>query len=717
MEERRGTLEASNGSLQPDKKASPENGPAHVGATDSSSAPLFPVLDPTSVHSTQQPMARKKNIRFHYATGSRPLDGYTIKRGIGIGGFGEVYFALSDAGKEVALKRIQRNLDIELRGVKQCLNLKHVNLISLWDIRTCDVGESWVIMEYVPGDNLRDVIEQHTHGMPIDQVHFWFGATAAGVAYLHDRGIVHRDLKPGNIFRDMDEQLIKIGDYGLSKFISCSKRDGQTEAVGTFHYMAPEIGKGVYGKEIDVYALGIILFEMLTGRLPFEGESSQEIIMKHLTAIPDLNGIPSPYARVIGRALEKDPTRRYPSVAEMISQLPIDDVPNMPSYKALKESQSPAAGTAPPSNDSRPSVSSMLHGQPKFFIGDDQDIRFGEVQHAAQASHRKPPVTISDHGHHDPVSQPGPQEPIAKAVHSGWERVMHWWFYGNVSTPVKIGVLVGAILLLVINSAWLIPAVLSLGFVYLLYYLVLTLVSPADGAIVKARPLSKAEIATRVRHVLASRPTIDRVTESIGSLFLASLVCGTLGLLGFVVTNELNDVSSQPWAFYIWSVLISTSASWLILIASKFWGSSRRRIFGTPIGHDFVWSVGRMCWLLWTRLFTSQLECHSNAPRFRTDRTHLRNAKHRAFASQLLGFLCQSIHRAALVASIGSTSQDAVECLASGHEFDLGCLAGSDLWVATALELPDCPYHFGFDSVSRTLAVSRPLQTTRLSRH
>ena len=111
---------------------------------------------------------RGRKVRFTYPSGSRPLDGYTIKRGIGVGGFGEVYFAISAAGKEVALKRIQRNLDVELRGVRQCLNLKHVNLISLWDICTNDVGESWVVMEYVPGESLRDIIENHPNGMPLD---------------------------------------------------------------------------------------------------------------------------------------------------------------------------------------------------------------------------------------------------------------------------------------------------------------------------------------------------------------------------------------------------------------------------------------------------------------------------------------------------------------------------------------------------------------------
>lgn len=265
-------------------------------------------------------------MKFSYPSGSKPLEGYTIKRGIGIGGFGEVYFALSDAGKEVALKKIQRNLDVELRGVRQCLNLKHVNLISLWDIKINEYGESWVVMEYVPGPSLRDTVESNPEGMPEDQVKTWFSSTASGVAYLHEHGIVHRDLKPGNIFCDLDEQVIKIGDYGLSKFISCSRRSGQTESVGTFHYMAPEIGKGIYGKEIDIYALGIILFEMLTGDVPFDGESSQEIIMKHLTAEPDLSAAPDGFRGLIAKALRKDPELRYDCVQDMVADLPWPEI-------------------------------------------------------------------------------------------------------------------------------------------------------------------------------------------------------------------------------------------------------------------------------------------------------------------------------------------------------------------------------------------------------
>src|SRR5215475_5947705 len=104
-------------------------------------------------------------------------------------------------------------------------------------------------MEYVHGETLDAVIARHPEGMPQDEVLAWLKGVCAGVGYLHDHGIVHRDLKPGNIF--IDEGTVKIGDYGLAKFISCSRRSGQTESVGTVHYMAPEIANGRYGREID----------------------------------------------------------------------------------------------------------------------------------------------------------------------------------------------------------------------------------------------------------------------------------------------------------------------------------------------------------------------------------------------------------------------------------------------------------------------------------
>ncbi len=262
----------------------------------------------------------RAGLKFLYPTGSRPLAGYTIKRGIGRGGFGEVYFAVSDAGKEVALKLIRRNLEVELRGISQCLNFKHPNLLALYDVKVDAQDNTWLVMEYIAGESLEDVLRRHPQGLPPAEACEWMRGIAAGAAYLHNHGIVHRDLKPGNIFRD--EGLVKIGDYGLSKFISCSLRSGQTDSVGTVHYMAPEVANGRYGKQIDIYALGIILFEMLTGRVPFEGESVGEVLMKHLTATPDLSALAEPYRSIVAGALEKDPDKRFASIEEFAARLP-----------------------------------------------------------------------------------------------------------------------------------------------------------------------------------------------------------------------------------------------------------------------------------------------------------------------------------------------------------------------------------------------------------
>ena len=114
---------------------------------------------------------------------------------------------------------------------------------------------------------------------------------------------------------------MKIGDYGLSKHMSVSKHSGQTVSVGTVHYMAPEIGSGSYSKAIDIYALGVILFELLTGNLPFTGSSMGEVLMRHLSDRPDLSGIPEPFASVISEALAKDPQDRYQDANEMVDAL------------------------------------------------------------------------------------------------------------------------------------------------------------------------------------------------------------------------------------------------------------------------------------------------------------------------------------------------------------------------------------------------------------
>jgi eukaryotic-like serine/threonine-protein kinase len=287
-------------------------------------------------------------MKFTYGSGTRVLDGYTLKRGIGRGGFGEVYYALSDGGKEVALKLIRgANLDVELRGMAQCLNLKHPNLLQLYDIRGDAAGEHWVVMEYISGEALSSVISRHAEGLPLDLTHQWFREISRGVGCLHTHGIVHRDLKPANVF--LEAGTVKIGDYGLSKFMSSTQHTAQTQSIGTVHYMAPEISTGNYNKQIDVYASGIILYEMLTGHVPFDGESAGEILMKHMTSAPDLAKIPPPYVPVVSKSLAKNPAQRYQNMSEMAEAVDrVGSVGGRPQADSIPVAEAVSPATAAP---------------------------------------------------------------------------------------------------------------------------------------------------------------------------------------------------------------------------------------------------------------------------------------------------------------------------------------------------------------------------------
>lgn len=481
-------------------------------------------------------------MRFSYATGARPLDGYTIKRGIGRGGFGEVYFALSDAGKEVALKCIQQGMDVEIRGVSQCLNIKHPNLIGLFDIRYDDDGQPWVVMEYVAGQTLRDELEQAPNGLPLDQVQDWFQQIMAAVGHLHQHGIVHRDLKPGNIFRDVG--IVKIGDYGLSKYIATSRRSGHTESVGTFHYMAPEIGRGIYGKEIDIYALGIILYEMLTGHLPFQGESSQEIMMKHLTAEPVLTAVPERFRAVLRKALRKDPEQRFHSVEELAAEFAaaLNTSRPEPSMNEASSASPPVRRTTAPDprhvtlpfghqvvdegialgplrevvpQRSQPGTGTVvtLHVSPRR--GTEKG-RNEAVQIAATCSHPRgkqradEPLVIADL-----VSTERPTEPLAAAIGQMGKKLTSWWKSETVSNPLKATVLLGTVAVVILNAVWLVPAFTILGCVYAVYYIIFQLtVGTSSQTREAAQQTGRAPLPTRWRHVAPSQPVTQAAYQA-----------------------------------------------------------------------------------------------------------------------------------------------------------------------------------------------------------
>ncbi|MHC4700222.1 MAG: protein kinase domain-containing protein, partial [Planctomycetota bacterium] len=230
-----------------------------------------------------------------------------------------VYYAVSDGGREVAIKAVQNYEQIELRGIGQCMNIKSPHLVTIFDVKHNDQNEPFVIMEYVSGPSLRDLITESPGGLGAQKAAFFLREIAKGLSYLHECGIVHRDLKPGNVF--YENGYVKIGDYGLAKAISASRHSGHTITVGTVHYMAPEIGAGSYNRSIDIYALGILLYEMLTGDVPFSGSSPAEILMRHMTDTPTLDNIEEPFKSVISKALAKDPEDRYKTVQEMVEDL------------------------------------------------------------------------------------------------------------------------------------------------------------------------------------------------------------------------------------------------------------------------------------------------------------------------------------------------------------------------------------------------------------
>jgi hypothetical protein len=496
--------------------------------------------------------------KFVYPGGSHPLDGYTIKRGVGQGGFGEIYYALSDAGKEVALKLIRRNLDVELRGIRQCLNIKHPNLIDLYDIRQDAQGDTWVIMEYVSGLCLQDALENNPHGMTVDEVLAWIHGIGAAVAYLHDHGIVHRDLKPGNVFSN--EGVVKVGDYGLSKFISCSRRSGHTESIGTVHYMAPEVANGRYGKEIDVYAMGVILYEMLTGRVPFEGESVGEVLMKHLTAKPDVSMLSDPFRDVVAKALEKDPERRYRSAAEMLSALP------------QPKQVFPGDGRLP-------------SGRP---YATDNPQENGAKKHLAE--------TVI-------LAQAADDEPVLRTIKQGWSHVRKTWNEADLPPLVKIGCFIGMLVVLAVSGVEVIPVAIVLFFIYCFYRLirafVLTLHGPRPPVVRSAvsnpmqqaragqqpaaspdgdvRDQRKQELKTAKKRFAKALPALvlgtprERIAELLGSLLLSTLVAAAMTVVAALfASTQFNNNTPGPeqcaWLFFT-----TVAGAWIVLLPSKLW--------------------------------------------------------------------------------------------------------------------------------------------------
>ncbi|HML23242.1 MAG TPA: protein kinase [Aggregatilinea sp.] len=275
----------------------------------------------------------------------RKLGKYEIIERIGRGGMAEVYRAYHSAlDRYVAIKILHPFLsdDPEFkdrfeREARNVAKLKHPNIVQVYDFDYDPEGESYyMVMELINGPTLKDRLfdlgSVGQHFAVNDTLHI-IGSAAEALAYAHARNMIHRDVKPANLMIDEDSRVV-LTDFGIAKIVTGAQFTSTGGMIGTPAYMAPEQGMAEPGDErSDIYSLGAIMYQMTTGRLPFDADTPLAVILKHLNEplIPPSDiapDIPEPLERIICKSLEKDPTNRYQSAIEMLQDIDEMSGPN-----------------------------------------------------------------------------------------------------------------------------------------------------------------------------------------------------------------------------------------------------------------------------------------------------------------------------------------------------------------------------------------------------
>ncbi len=261
------------------------------------------------------------------------LDGrYEIQEVIGVGGMAVVYKAYDSIDdRTVAVKilkdeylaseEFRRRFKNESKAIAV---LSHPNIVKVYDVSYGDKLQ-YIVMEYVEGITLKEYIEQQGVISWKETVHFTTQILRA-LQHAHDKGIVHRDIKPQNIML-LENGTIKVTDFGIARFSRSETRTMTDTAIGSVHYISPEQARGdITDDKSDIYSVGVVMYEMLTGELPFQSDNSVSVAIMQLQTDPkkprEINSsIPEGLEQITMRAMQKNPKDRYQSAAEMILDL------------------------------------------------------------------------------------------------------------------------------------------------------------------------------------------------------------------------------------------------------------------------------------------------------------------------------------------------------------------------------------------------------------
>ncbi len=261
------------------------------------------------------------------------LDGrYEIHELIGVGGMANVYRCTDTIDdREVAIKILKDEYLNNEEFIRRFKNeskaiamLSHPNIVKVYDVSFGDRIQ-YIVMEYIDGITLKEYIDRQGIIEWKDALHLITQVLKA-LQHAHECGIVHRDIKPQNIML-LQDGTIKVTDFGIARFSDKNTRTMTEQAIGSVHYIAPEQAKGdVTDGKTDIYSVGVMLYEMTTGKLPFDGDSAVTVALKQLQSTPkrprEINpGIPIGLEQITMKAMEKMPADRYTSAAEMLSDI------------------------------------------------------------------------------------------------------------------------------------------------------------------------------------------------------------------------------------------------------------------------------------------------------------------------------------------------------------------------------------------------------------